>query len=325
MTGGGNGGTTPMTMTPPTTEPTPPANAPLPPTLSFSVFDRLTNDQFSPALTTPINTDNDSITHGADPQDSVNAVTNSVGIGFFTDSGATVAFRVNNDREDWTTNAPSLLMATYIFDDATFARKTDLADYENGDFYIISGFWHRNNTDFGVFADGSPYDSTTHPLPTTGTATYRGKVYGYTGLAGFSAEDDNNFNTDIILSATFSNSNIIIGGMFNDGGAIETLNPAQYILENITDNDRDGVFEGGVITCTNCFVPAGADTSWSGRFVGNPIANAANGGNSDGLPAGFIGAFGGQLDSANIIGSFGTIHEDLCVATGTGDAAFCTK
>ena len=308
-----------MTMNPNPPAPVldPPANAPLPPTLLISNVNSLTPAQRLPALTATQNTENDSITQSAQAQDSVSAVANSDGLGFFVNNeGARAAIRIDNSNPgaDWAANPPSLLSTSYIFDSGSFASKA-LADYENGDFYAVTGFWYRSPEDFGVFADGSPL---TEPLPDTGSATYRGNWGAY----GWDELDPNN-NANLIgiveLQVSFNGDN----DMMMEGSASIPSNPAiaGIVFQNIIDDDGDGVFTGGSVNCMSQFFCSGigGSGSWGGRFVGSPVNN------DDGWPAGFVGTFGIHKSTLDRIGFFGAIHEDLCAATGTGDAAFCTK
>ena len=298
----------------PDPDPDPPANASLPPTLLISDVNSLTPAQRSPALTATQNTDGNGVTQSAQTQDSVSVVANSAGLGFFVNNeGATVGIRVDNSNPDvdWTTTPPSLLLSSYIFDSGSFASKA-LADYENNDFYIVTGFWYQSPTDFGVFADGSPL---TEPLPDTGSATYRGDIEGRAWVGS----NQVSFMGDVELQASFNGDNNMVmggGGNVTFGGDFSSLG---YTLRDVIDSNDDGVFTGGRLTCDfTC-----GNNSWSGRFVGNPVTNAAGNADSDGWPAGFIGTFGFRGGSDGI-GFFSAIHEDLCAATGTGDAAFCT-
>ena len=326
-----------MAITPPTTEPMPPADTtPPPPLPDFNAINSLTSAQRSSAITNPANTENDSITKSAQTQDSVSVVANSAGLGFFVNNeGATVGIRVDNlnPDADWTENARPLLSTSYIFDSVSFASKT-LADYNDGDFYAVTGFWYRDSDDFGVFADGSPR---TVDLPATGSANYRGNIGGqYWGDIATRTDDTGapnitgSFVGNINLQAVTINSNIT--GL---SGAITI--PADGILPDISlgwtlifDNNRNGVYtDANRIRC-----PAGCDesptaSSLSARLVGDPVS-IPGGANSEGWPAGVIGTFGLQdmrigNTEVDMLGFFGAIHEDLCAATGTGDNAFCTK
>ena len=320
MTGGDNGDTMPIT---------PPANTPLPPTLLISDVNDLTPAQRLPALTATQNTDGNGVTQSAQTQDSVSAVANSAGLDFYVNNeGATVAIRVDNSNPDadWTTNPPSLLLTSYIFGSGSFASKA-LADYENGDFYTVTGFWYRNPTDFGVFVDGSPIDLNTNPLPTTGSATYRGAMGGYIWNSEGRRE---NLSGTSFLEASFVGGNMVMGGIINAPDAPVITGILQVNLQNITDDDGDGVFTGGSITCSlGCLDRDPTGSSWGGRFVGNPVDNGAGGPSSNEWPAGFVGVFGiqeGSEGAFDAIGTFGAIHEDLCAATASDDsAAFCTK
>ena len=316
-------------MTPPTTDPTPPPPAP-----SFSDINGLNSAQRLPAITATQNTDGNGVTQSTEALDSVTAVTDNGNLMFHVVAGERVAVRVDNSNADWTgTNAPPLSTFSYIFDEDTGASKT-LAEYENGDFYAVTGFWYQSPTDFGVFADGSPR---TVDLPATGSANYRGDVGGqYWGDTATRTDDTGapnitgSFVGNINLQAITFDSNIT--GL---NGAITI--PADGILPDISlgwtsiiDNNRNGVY-----TNTNRILcPAGCDeaptaSSLSARLVGDPVS-IPGGANSDGWPAGVIGTFGLQdmrigNSEVDILGFFGAIHEDLCAATGTGDDAFCTK
>ena len=340
MTGGGNGGTTPMTMaiTPPTTDPTPPADTtPPPPAPSFSDINGLTSAQRLPAITTnPANTNDNGVTKSAEMQDSVSAVTDSGGnLMFHVVAGERRAVMVDNSNTDWTgTNAPPLSTFSYIFDKDTGASKT-LAEYENGDFYAVTGFWYRSPTDFGVFADGSPPE----PLPPSGGANYRGNVGGqYWGDVTGSDDTDapeifGNFIGNINLRVSVpgsSSNNTMLSGVINIP-AVDDLPNISFVLDGIFDNNGNGVFTGANrIACdVGCGGDATAD-NLSAQLIGDPVS-IPGGANSEGFPAGIIGAFSLQdlpigNSEIDILGFFGAIHEDLCLATASGgSAAFCTK
>ena len=334
MTGDGNGGTTPMT--PPTTDPTLPPDNPPPLAPSFSDINGLTSDQRLPAIVTnPANTNGNGITQSAEMQDSVSAVTDSGdNLMFHVVAGERVAVRVDNSNTDanWAgTNAPPLSTFSYIFDSGSFASKT-LADYENGDFYAVTGFWYRSPTDFGVFVDGSPrmVDS----LP-SGSATYKGNVGGYywgdaagssnTGAPSISGNFIGNINLQVNSGAnTFLTGEINIAA----NGVLPNIS-----LESIRLNvNNNGIFIGkdALFCASGCASLLFDDSSFNARFSGNSVNNGAGGANPNEWPAGMIGTFGVETvlfgDSAvDMLGFFGAIHEDLCAATGTGDAAFCTK
>ena len=300
---------------------TDPDNPP-PPEPDFNAINSLTFAQRSSALTITQNTNGNGVTQSTEALDSVSAITDSDGnLMFHVVNGERVAVMVDNSNPDadWAENPPPLLSTSYIFDSASFASQT-LADYNDGDFYAVTGFWYRDSDDFGVFVDGSPR---TEPLPTTGSATYRGNVGGYSWSS--TAAGNSVFTGDVVLQASISGGNIAMGGT---GNATIDEFPVQITFQDITNNDGGAVFIDGSISCqTGC---EGIDISisnWDGRFVGNPVNNAADGADSDGWPAGFVGAFSLRLPSIfDAIGTFGAIHENLCAATAAdGSAAFCTK
>ena len=216
---------------------------------------------------------------------------------------------VDNSGANWTgPNAPSLVslvVTSYIFDNGSFNKAMALADYANGDFYIVSGFWHRSAADFGMFADGSPR---TEPLPTTGSATYKGDVTGYYWTAQESTSS--NFNGDVNIDVSFDSGDVILEVEFDISTPVgsnikfdtEITTPNNMLNEAITDNDVFACGEG----CTG----SPQDSRINTRFVGNPV-NIDGGGGSDEWPAGIIGAFG-------------AIHSGLCLATGEGEDAFCS-
>ena len=334
MTGDGN---------PPTTDPTLPADNPPPPLPDFNAINGLTPAQRLPAINATQNTLSASgVTQSTEALDSVSAITDSDdNLMFHVVAGERVAVRVNNSNPDadWTANPPPLLSTSYIFDSVSFASKT-LADYNDGDFYAVTGFWYRSPADFGVFADSSPR---TVDLPTTrrASATYRGNVGGrYWGNAAGSEDTDapsisgnfiGNVNLQIAIATDDSGIPIISAG--------EISIPADDVLENIRIDmfavfgDRNGFFTGdssNIFCRIGCSATPDDTYNLIARFVGNPVTDAANGADSDGWPAGIIGTFGIDDLSINnaevdMLGFFGAIHEDLCAATGTGDNAFCTN
>ena len=340
MTGGGDGGTTPMTMTitPPTTDPMPPADTtPPPPAPSFSNVNSLTPGQRLPAITTnPANTNDNGVTKSAEMQDSVSAVTtDSDGLSFHVVNGERRAVMVDNSNADWTgTNAPPLSTFSYIFDEDTGASKT-LAEYENGDFYAVTGFWYRSPTDFGVFADGSPR-TVDLPPPSDASAQYKGDVGGYywgddtgvenTGAPAISGNFIGNIDLQVSFPADGSNNTSMRGQI--DIPVVGDLRNISFGWTGIRDNNRNGVY-----TDTNRIIClAGCDddpvSSLSARLVGDPVS-IPGGADSDGWPAGIIGAFGIQdlpigNSEVDMLGFFGAIHEDLCAATASSDSeAFC--
>ena len=326
-----------MAITPPTTDPMPPADTtPPPPAPSFSDINSLNSAQRLLAITTnPANTDGNGITQSTNADDSISATDSAGNLMFHVVAGERVAVRVDNSNTDadWSEIPRPLSTFSYIFDEDTGVSKT-LAEYENGDFYAVTGFWHRSPTDFGVFVDGSPR---TEPLPTTirASARYRGNVGGRhwgESTSGSGELFSNNFIGNINLRASIP----------ADGSANTSLNgtiniPAHGVLPDISfgwsgafDNNGNGVFtrDNNIACHDGCGGDATAD-SVSTRFVGDPVS-IPGGENSDGWPAGMIGAFSLQdlpigNSEVDILGFFGAIHEDLCAATGTGDAAFCTK
>ena len=303
MTGGGDGGTTPMTMTPPAD------TTPLPPTLSTTDLNDFTATQRRayrlPIISATQNTVS-GITQSGVSADSVSAVMNDGGLDFYTDTdGMTVAIRVENENADWVTTPPSLLISSYIFD-GDFASRGELSEYENGDFYIVTGFWFRSTVDFGIFADGSPLIAT---LPTEGSATYRGNIVGYV-LGLETTSHDGNFTGNIELLASFKD----VGGdnrMTMEGAAfanIAGITAATFDFSDTPDGDGDGVFIDGNVAVL------GGTGKWGGRFVGDSVSDSVD------YPAGFVGTFSIR-ESVNIgfdiLGTFGTIHNDLCGATTT--------
>ena len=317
----------------------PPADTPLPPAPNFNAINSLPSAQRLPVINAVANTENDSITKSAPTQDSVSAVANNAGLGFFVNEGERADIRVDNlnPDADWTgTNAPSLSAFSYIFDKDTGDSKT-LADYENGDFYAVTGFWYRSPTDFGVFADGSPR---TEPLPPSGSANYRGNVGGQywgdiatrtddTGAPNISGSFVGNINLQMNVSNN-PNGDSFLTGQINIP-AVNDLPFINFDLNDAFDNSGNGIFTGAnlIVCIEGCSDPV-AD-SMSARLVGDPVN--IPGGDSEGFPAGIIGAFGIQdmrigNTEVDMLGFFGAIHEDLCAATGTGDTsdnAFCTK
>ena len=287
---------------------TPPPSAP-----SFSAINGLAPEQRLLAINATQNTDGNGVTQSTEAQDSVSAITDNGNLMFHVVAGERVAVMVDNSNPDadWSENPP-LLSTSYIFDSGSFASKT-LADYENGDFYAVTGFWYRDSSDFGVFADGSPL---TEPLPTTGSATYKGNFGAYDWDI-FDAGNNANLIGNVELQASFNGDNNMVMG-----GSASIPNIVGVVFENIIDDDGDGVFTGGSVECesgSHC-EGGGGSGSWGGRFVGSPVNN------DDGWPAGFVGAFGIHRNNLfDRIGFFGAVHEDLCAATGTGDNGFCTN
>ena len=331
-------------MPPPTTDPTPPADNPPPSAPLFSAINSLNSAQRLPAINAVANTENDSITQSTEAQDSVSAVTDSSdNLMFHVVNEERVAVMVDNSNADWTgTNAPPLSTFSYIFDEDTGASKT-LAEYENGDFYAVTGFWYRSPEDFGVFVDGSPL---TEPLPTTGSARYKGNVGGqYWGDRATRTDDtgapniSGDFSGNINLRTFFSSirpDELFLSGDIN----IPAVNPLSIIninFSSVSYDNGNGVFNTvGAICLSGCGSTAAGSAApdasvFNARFVGNPVTNAAGDANSGGWPAGIIGAFSLQdlligNSEVDILGFFGAIHEDLCAATASGgSAAFCTK
>ena len=338
MTGGGDGETTPMPMNP--DPPDPPADNPPPSAPLFSAINSLNSVQRLPAINAVANTENDSITQSTEAQDSVSAVTDSSdNLMFHVVNEERVAVMVDNPDADWTgTNAPPLSTFSYIFDKDTGASKT-LANYNDGDFYAVTGFWYRDSSDFGVFVDGSPR---TVDLPTTRSADarYRGNVGGsYWGYVAGSGNTDapsisGNFIGNINLRASIpagSSNNTTLNGTINIP-AVGNFPNINFEWIGIRDNNGNGIFTDTNMSICNfgCSDDATVD-SFSARFVGDPVTNAADGADSGGFPAGIIGAFGIQglpIGNPNvdidILGFFGAIHENLCAATASDDsAAFC--
>ena len=335
MTGSENDGTTPMTMTMPPADTTPPPSAP-----SFSDINGLNSAQRLPAITTnPANTENDSITQSTNADDSISATDSDGNLMFHVVNGERVAVMVDNSNADWTgTNAPPLSTFSYIFDKDTGDRKTDLAEYKNGDFYAVTGFWYRSPTDFGVFADGSPR---TVDLPTTGNARYKGNIGGQywgdiatrtddTGAPNISGSFVGNINLQVVIPSVGSNNTVLRGQI--DILATDDLQDINFEWDGIMDNNGNGVFTGAnqnQIACIDGCDDDPASSNLSARLVGDPVS-IPGGENSGGFPAGIIGAFGIQdlpigNTEVDMLGFFGAIHVDLCATTGTGDAAFCTK
>ena len=329
--------------------PPPIEDNPPPPAPSFSDINGLTSAQRLPAITATQNTlsvsgvTQSSRVSGGVTQDSVSAVTDSAGnLMFHVVAGERESIMVDNSNPDadWTANPPPLLSTSYIFDRSSFASKT-LANYNDGDFYAVTGFWYRDSDDFGVFVDGSPR---TEPLPTSGRATYRGNVGGqYWGdLAGAGNTGaptiSGNFMGNIIINASIAadgTDRLAILGSINIP-ADSAIPNIQLDIEPAPDNNGDGVFMDSInngITCSRgCSDIFLNNPKFSARLVGNPVTDAADDASSGEWPAGIIGAFGfGELELSNgveidAIGFFGAIHEDLCAATGTaGSAVFCAK
>ena len=338
MTGGGDGGTTPMTMTitPPTTDPMPPADTtPPPPAPSFSNVNSLTPGQRLPAITATQNTDGNGVTQSTEALDSVTAVTDNGNLMFHVVNGERRAVMVDNSNTDadWAENPRPLLSTSYIFDSGSFASKT-LAEYENGDFYAVTGFWYRDSSDFGVFADGS---SRTVDLPATGIANYKGNVGGHYWGNFEGAE-----NTDApAISGNFIGNINLRASIPTDGSVNTSLDgainiPAGSILQDISlgwsgifDNNGNGVFTGANrILCLGGCGGNSSTSNLSAQLIGDPVS-IPGGENSEGFPAGIIGAFSLQglpigNSEVDMLGFFGAIHEDLCAATGTDDSeAFC--
>ena len=335
MQGGDNGETTPMPMNP--DPPDPPADNPPPPAPSFSDINGLTSAQRLLAINVVANTDSNGVTQSTEAQDSVSAVTDSSGnLMFHVVNEERVAVRVDNSNANWSEIPRPLSTFNYIFDKDTGASKT-LAEYENGDFYAVTGFWYRSPADFGVFVDGSPR---TVDLPTTGGANYRGNIGGqYWGDVTGSGNTDapeifGNFIGNINLQAFFPPS--LPGELFLNGDInIPAVNPLSIIninFSSVSYDNGNGVFNTHDSICLSGCGSAAPDNSViNARFVGNPVTNAAGDANSGGWPAGMIGTFGVDglsigNSEVDILGFFGAIHEDLCAATASGgSAAFCTK
>ena len=331
MTGGGDDGTTPM----PPADTTPPPPAP-----SFSDIDGLNSAQRLLAINAVANTEKDSITQSTNADDSISATDSAGNLMFHVVNGERRAVMVDNSNANWAANPPPLSTFSYIFDKDTGDRKTDLAEYENGDFYAVTGFWYRDSDDFGVFVDGSPR---TVDLPPSGSASYKGDVSGQywgdpagagnTDAPSISGNFIGNINLRAAIPASASGSNnTLLEGEINipAGDDLPSINLA---WTNMRDNNANGIFVGNdfLLCLGGCNVSEPDASVFNARFVGNPV-NIAGSANSEGWPAGIIGAFGlDELELSNgveidAIGFFGAIHEDLCAATETDDsAAFCTK
>ena len=313
----------------------PPPDTPPPDAPSLSDI-LISQSERSDTLGRVANTGNNSRTQSTDSDDSISAVTDSGELIFHMVDGERVAVMVENSNADWMgDNAPPLFTDTYIFDETTFARQT-LADYESGDdLYIVSGFWFRDATDFGVFAEGPPLVNNLTGLSKGASATFRGKVGGRywqypDGSTSVKSSISGNLNGNIVINAeivglanfnTEINGNIIIAD-----SNISAIN----LTFSGTDNGRDGIFNSDSFLCASgCddTDPEGV-SRFGARFFGNAIDNGAV--NSDGWPAGIIGTFGIEefTDGTNAfdaLGYFSAIHEDLCAPTVASNAEFCTK
>ena len=322
-----------MTMTTPMTIP------------DFNAINSLTPEQRLPAITTnPANTNDNGVTKSTNADDSISATDNDGNLMFHVVNGERESVMVDNSNADWTANPPSLSTSIDIFDDTSFASKT-LANYNDGDFYAVTGFWYRSPTDFGVFVDGSPIDLNTNPLPTTGNARYRGNIGGQywgdeagvenTGAPNISGNFIGNINLQVNIS-TLNPNYTFLTGQINIAADDNFSTAIDLSISEVRDNNRDGVFDNsdnsGIICsggCGNFTFPNSHEVV--ARFVGDPVTNAAGDGNSDGWPAGIIGAFSLQDlpvgdSEVDMLGFFSAIHEDLCLATASGgSAAFCTK
>ena len=219
-----------------------------------------------------------------------------------------------------------------FFDRATFKDST--VDYTPGDFYFVSGFWYRDDTDFGVFADGPPANSTGSIAPQT-VATYNGNFNGYywsdNPLAISLLGVNGSLSGDVALTASFDSGITQMEGRVTiprdgieraDGGVVSDFIPGSipFDLNNIPDSNSDGSFTDGDISCGDA-----CDSNWGGKFVGGAFDNRATPNvNTNGWPAGFVGTFGVsnavggeppnhvQIDA---IGYFGAIYDDLCALT----------
>ena len=268
-----------------------------------------------------------------------------------------VQFGVENTVAGWTDVAEDSDINSFsIWNATTFAQKF-AEEYVPGDFYIISGFWYRDDNNFGVFADGTPR---TEPLPTTGTATYEGGI-----AAIFWSEDPLGTSVDsrfenvefgflgggIHMTASFDNADMQMNGridfsrIFFDGGVVIDGVPditeirdrdrpgmSPYFslnLESITDDNGDGGFTGGNINCEGCRNPT--DSSWGGQFFINPVTTVGGrdpGATSGDWPAGFAGTLGADgvpFSGTNIdlLGDFVTFHSGLCDAVNDDSFQIC--
>ena len=216
-----------------------------------------------------------------------------------------------------------------FFDGATYKAESRI--YKHGDFYAITGFWinEDNPHDFGVFIEANPR---TADLPTSGSATYTGNgnlrgIYRITQPNAAASSD--------ILTSIFR-GRLNLHASFNSDNKMQTradlyirkkdnppfIRDIQFSFNPIIDGDGDGSFIGGDITCASgCDNPS--NSSWGGRFAGDPITTAGgldSGATTGDWPAGFIGTFGFQgvaIDDKTIdaIGEFRSIHSSLCAAT----------
>ena len=298
-----------------------------------SDFNNIFSEQRLRVITAVVNTLNGSITRGTNEQDSISVKDKDGNLMLYTINENTLDIvEVNNLRtgSNWATNPPPIKSKGYIFDSGSFASKA-LTDYENGDYYFVTGFWFRDENDFGVFADGLSY---TGNLLIHGSANYKGKINGYYWGNEVGAESTDapsisgDFSSDTNIVATFTNNDIDLVANFN----IE-LNE---IPIGIAVSGRDGNRDGGFYTVelesnANALCTSGCNantkfinSNLNARFVGNPV-NINGGVDSNGYPAGIVGVFGFEIQNIgnfdiDLLGNFIGIFDDLCPATD-----FCTK
>ena len=213
-------------------------------------------------------------------------------------------------------------------------------DYVDGDYFLVTGFWHRSTDDFGVFLDGQEVD---YALPTSGSAAYTGEAYGvvypsdpshttYGVPAGQDLSDhEYGFTGDLNVGIAFTGSTPTftsgrITNLLPDGETSpDAMNDGAFNLVSPTWDATHRAFHSGSVefTCpsgiSTCTLPAsGGDltyvSSWGGQFF-----KLSEGGRSS-IPEFFGGTFGvhgllGRFDlnenrgvSYSVIGFFGGLE-----------------
>ena len=197
----------------------------------------------------------------------------------FTSGEPIIDFTVENTVAGWegsVYNQPAsvdVLAIGVIADGSTFDVKSQ---YEAGDYYFVTGFWHRDVNDFGVFADGA---RRTEPLPTEGSATYNGIVAAafWNNGPAFDSIEYGTILGDLEMKASFNSGNMQMNGNANfdeinyvtaQGVSDSQTSASPYFSLNFanTISNNDGGFIGGDVTCSSsgCINPSAS--SWGGAI-----------------------------------------------------------
>lgn len=298
--GGGGGSAAPTTQTPPTTTPPPTTQTPSPTGLSGNLNDLTRGERLSAIR--------------ADQR--LGSVTQSAGgneqVGARLSSGSLVI-----------EGTGSSALTQTLGDVFTLNGRQE---------YLVSGFWHQSDSNFGVFADGSDIG----PLPNSGNATYEGEALALVwehGSDEAADEDAGLFEGDATFTAQVSGGDVLINGSANDFQSVGTLENRVARTGEVSNTEirfeqttyNNGIV-GGVIDCgVGCNVDEG---SWGGQFAISPAAGSGSilrcSGDScvlgittsrlSGWPLAFIGTFGARFTDSegtfDVLGIFETTHNN---------------